>query len=228
MALAGLGLLCALAIAAAPRSVVLFQGTFDVPPGMIPLPEFGQWAAAGGTAGMKLGPDGSGGQRLVLDDTAFNGMLNMFLFGSFEQGRSVNSGTVTFAFTMELGQPDSPFLGGIVIDAPGSDFIPATGPDDEGLITIAGKQTDQAVKTGVAYQVAATYRKPSPGEDWTYSITVEPQDAGSGQHASPQTFPTTGTIPGSSRAGICAIAFTKEAGKIGVIALDEILVTETQ
>ncbi len=228
VALACLGLLGALVISAAPRSVVLFAGSFDGPPGLIPVPEFGQWAAAGGVAGMKLGPDGSGGHELILDDTAFNGLLDMYLLGTFEQGRAAGSGTVTFSFSMEFGQPDSPFLGGIVIDTPAADFIPATGPDDEGMITIAGKPTNQSVKTNVPYHVTATYRKPSAGEDWTYSITVEPQDAGSGPHASPQTFASTGTIPGSSRSGISAIAFVKDSGRIAVVSIDNVLVVQDE
>lgn len=203
-------------------SYVLFEGTFDA--GYTLNPEVGKFFAWTSNANsVSLLPDGQGGQLLVIDDSAQPMSSATLIAGGFINYKKVAGGNFLWKFDMTFSVPDLPFSAGIVVDNPTSDFIPASGPDGQGYLEIAGKKSNFQVPVGVAIESSILLTRANPDLDWTYEMNfADREDAG----GTPQSF--AGTFPGTAGRNIVGFAFEKRNGEQGKVTIDNVVATTDQ
>ncbi len=217
--------LAGVAISGQLRTTVLFHGTFDTP-GV--LPEVGQFVASSNVGSIGILPSPNGGNLLVFDDTGTNGSQPLYLLGTFDGGKKALNGTVDLHLELTLGQSDSPFSVGVVVDNATSDFIPASGPDGDGDLTIAGKKTGKKVPVDTPLAVDVQLSRERTTDDWSYAITVASVvEAAGGKGPSAITPTYTGVFPGTRGKDVSGIAFIKMPGSPGRFYVDDISVEQS-
>lgn len=209
--------LAALAISAPRTSYVVFQGTFDQSFSAIKAEVGAFYAWYSNSGSMFLVGDGAGGNALLLDDTNQPTGSGVVLAGGFDHQTVVSVGTLTWSFELTFGQIDVPFDAGIVVDSPGSDFIPSTGPDGNGDMVAFGKKTGDHVAVSTPMDVTVTLSRDSAEVDWEYSITIADRTA-----SAPPT-PTSGRVPDTAGRNILGFAFRKLPGKQGQVLIDDVI-----
>ena len=214
-----------LAIAAGGRdSFVLFTGSFDNSLSNINA-EVGQFFAwATDSTIVQIVADQYGGNELVIDDTAQSQPASVVLAGGFAGYKAVGSGQFQWSFEVTFASPDTPFIAGMVVDNPTSDFIPATGPDGNGMLQVASKPTNFTVPAGVPLEIDVTLVRDDPADDWDYEIVVE-ERANSPDPSSIQVFE--GRLPNTGGRNVIGFAFEKSAAKAGRITVDQVSASTT-
>jgi len=219
----GLAILGSLAVSGPLRTVSLFEGTFDTPE---ILPEIGQFVASSSVGSIGIVAAPGGGSLLVFDDTSTNGSESLYLHGTFDGGKAPMIGVVMMHFEMTLGQQDTPFSVGVVVDNATSDFIPASGPDSDGDMNIAGKKSGKEATVNTALDVVVRLERTRPDEDWEYEISVSPitETNGSTMAPNPSAGPSTGSFHGTRGKPISGLAIIKPPGPTGRFFIDDITV----
>jgi len=162
---------------------------------------------------------GSGNQLVIDDSYSTSGVATAIACG-FQGQKIIHDGVFSYSSEITLGSSDLPFQTGIVIDAPQSDMVPATGPDDDGILLIGGESTSQVVPAGVELDVYGTFSRQSANEDWYYSVVVverNPPEGEKGFYASGE-----GRFEGTANRPIVGIAFRKQTGNTGAVSIDDI------
>jgi len=219
LAVGALGVTTLIATAGPRTSYTVFKGTFDSSFASLQaeVGHFYSWFSQ--SAAVHIVGDGAGGNALLLDDTAQTAGSGVVIAGAFDNNKPVSIGTFTWSFEVIYGQLDIPFEAGIVVDSPGSDFIPATGPDSQGNLLAFGKKTGDSVAVGVPFDVNITLSRDQQDEDWNYSVTIIERGA---NVVGPQ---VQGRVAGTAGNDIVGIAFQKQSGKQGQVFIDDIHAT---
>lgn len=205
---------------AGPRTTyTIFKGTFDQSFASLKaeVGSFYSWYSQ--ATAVHLVGDGNGGNALLLDDTGDASGSGVVIAGAFEKNKPVSVGTFTWDFEVTYGQLDVPFDAGIVVDSPGSDFIPATGPDSAGNLLAFGKKSGSSVAVGVPFDVNVTLERDHKDDDWTYSVYIV--ERGTPKPATP----LMGRVLGTGGHDVIGFAFQKQSAKQGQVLIDDILVT---
>lgn len=216
--IAGLAAILAMPALSDGRVYVLFQGTFDQSMSSIQAEVGSFYAWFSQSSALKIISDGSGGNALVFDDLGQATAASVIVAGGFENNAKLSKGTFEWSFEVTYGQIDTPFDAGIVVDSPGSDFIPATGPDN-GEMILFGKPSGQGVIPNVPYEIAIELTKENENDDWSYSAVIKER----GQKVAPP--PIKGRVAGTKGASVLGFAFEKYGGSHGSVVIDDVLVT---
>lgn len=219
--LGALGVSALIATAGPRTSYTVFKGTFDTSFASLQaeVGDFYSWFSQ--SAAVHIVGDGTGGNALLLDDTAQMIGSGVVIAGAFDQNKPISTGTFTWDFEVTFGQLDIPFEAGIVVDSPGSDFIPATGPDSQGNLLAFGKKTGDSVAVAVPFDVNITLTRDKQDEDWNYAVTIIERGA---NVLGPQ---AEGRISGTAGSDILGIAFQKQPGKQGQVLIDDVHATSS-
>lgn len=203
------------------RSVVLFRASFDKG-----VPEVGQISNFSLVGGLSIEPDlVDGGYLLLYDNSGLQFPAPLFVYGSFDQAVKVMTGTLTCTLEMAVGKQDSPFNVGIVVDNAASDFIPATGSDDEGNLFAGDRKTTQTVVTHRPMDVTLTIFRNRPNENWNVSARFD-SDPQSNVGPSGSGFEITGVLDGTANLGVVGIGSCKPyaAESLGIMTVDDLTV----
>lgn len=163
---------------------------------------------------------GIAGNKLVIDDSYNSSGLPTAIACGLKDNTLITKGVFEFSYEVNVSASDLPFETGIIIDSPQSDMVPATGPDDEGVLVIGNDVTNTIVPANTDLQVSGKFSRGSEHDEWNYSITVAQRDPNSGA----ESFIVTGTgrVAGSADKPIVGLAFRKLGGATGSASIDEI------
>ncbi len=214
------GLDGAIAAGAKPVSQTIFDANFDSSTSKL-TPSVGSiYVFVADQNAVKIKSDGTKGNKLVIDDSFNAGGSPTAVACQFKSDSLITTGIVTAGTDFTLGASNLPFEIGIVIDLPQSDMVPATGPDDGGILWVGGTDTGQVVPQNVDLRFTATYSRADSSADWQYVVDVIEREAIDPLDAFHVHI--VGTIANSANKPIVGFALQKNAGTPGEIGLDNI------
>jgi hypothetical protein len=199
-------------------SLPLFSADFDASSGQVTA-SLGTINSYFTPAAVKLTADSSG-NKLAIDDTYTVSGLPTAVACWFKDNHKVESGIFEFSYETTVSTSHLPFQTGIVIDAPQSDMIPATGPDDAGILLIGGVATNVVIPPDAELIVVGSFSRASKSEDWLYDIAVELRNPPAGEE--PFLASMEGRATNTAGASITGIAFRKLSGEAGVATIDDV------
>ena len=222
-----LGVICTLAIPSVGLSPTLFLSSFDLSSQDI-VAERGDWVESSGPQGISLVPTGDGGNALEFDNTQLQG-VNLFLGGLFASGARPDEGRLRATLRMRILNSHSPFSFGFLIDTPTSDFVPVTGPGDDGNLWVARQNTGTSLPVDTELLFLIEIWRQSRFDDWEYAVTVQYQ-LPSGEGGGDKTIViapsvkngTIGIVYGSQCVPVIGLRLDKPAGVPGAVLTDAI------
>ena len=225
-----LGVVCTLALPGAAVSRLLFLSTFDLP-GETPSAELGDWVESSTAGGITLVPSLGGGRELHFDSHGLGGQV-LYLSGLFEDTQSFDSGHVRLSLVLQMVDVASPFMVGLIVDNPTSDFVPATGPGGDGLLWINQQPTNNALPVGENLFFTVDVWRASRFEDWNYSVSVnyeqpcsESSTGGGAVESTTRQLNGSGTVEGSLLLPVIGLRLEKMSSTVGIISVNDVKVT---
>lgn len=205
--------------AAQPVATQVFEANFDSTVSSL-VPTIGQmYAFLANQNAVHIAADGSGNNKLVIDDTFATSGLPTAIACTFENHGIYQFGTLTYTSEISFGASATPFATGIIVDAPQSNMAPVAGPDGDGTLDLGGEDTGVTVPANLPLDVTATYSRVSPTQNWKYLIRVTGRTP-SGELV--LDVAATGHLENSAGKPLVGIAFEKKAGSTGSIAIDDV------
>lgn len=206
---------------------LVFMSSFENQAGPLPLPEVGSFTDTSPPGDWVIQDDGSGNRELLFDDRASGGVTTTYLNAILDNGLTPLSGTVRLTYRLRVGTLGSPFIAGLSTDNPTSDFLPGTGPGDDGKMWVDDQGTGQPLPPNRDHIVNVTVSRDTVDDDWEYTVVVVSDPAGpsGGSKQAGSSLMISGTCADSAGYAVTGLRFEKPAGHPGVVSIDNIQVS---